>query len=119
MAKTDQMMVKIRYSLLGVIFLMSSCDKFLEVETPDNLVKDEFWQDEGQVHSSLIGLYTSLNSCLDVFQSWGDIRSSLYAPGAGDGFNSNWAEFLRHDIRSEEHTSELQPLLRLSYAVFS
>ncbi|TCS85868.1 putative outer membrane starch-binding protein [Anseongella ginsenosidimutans] len=105
-------MVKIRYSLLGLIFLMSSCDKFLEVETPDNLVKDEFWQDEGQVHSSLMGLYTSLNSCLDVYQSWGDIRSSLYAPGAGDDFNSNRAEFLRHDIYPDNGLVSWSPVYR-------
>ncbi|MFS8615409.1 MAG: RagB/SusD family nutrient uptake outer membrane protein [Solitalea sp.] len=106
------MMVNIRYSLLGLLLVMSSCDQFLEVDTPDNLVKDEFWQDKGQVRSSLMGLYTSLHNCLDVFHSWGDIRSSLYAPGAGDGFNSNRAEFMRHDIYPENGLVSWAPVYR-------
>src|SRR5690606_41394629 len=85
---TRSMMVNIRYCMLGLLIVMSSCDQFLEVDTPDSLVKDEFWQHKGQVRSSLMGLYTSLHNCLDVFHSWCDIRSSLYAPGAGDGINS-------------------------------
>src|SRR3546814_3162612 len=38
------------------------------------------------------------------------------APGTGDGV---WAPFFgRPAYRSEEHTSELQSLMRISYAVF-
>lgn len=84
--------------MLGLMFLASGCDNFLDVDTPDNLVKDEFWQNRDQVYSSLMGIYTSLHSSLNSFHVWGDIRSSLYAPGVGSEFSTNYAQFLQHDI---------------------
>src|SRR3546814_5903189 len=42
----------------------------------------------------------------------GDIELRLEAPGDGD------EKLRRHHARSEEHTSELQSLMRTSYAVF-
>ncbi|ACU04424.1 MULTISPECIES: RagB/SusD family nutrient uptake outer membrane protein [Pedobacter] len=88
----------IKYGLLLLIFLGTGCTKFLDVERPDNLIKDNFWQNRDQVYSSLIGLYTAMNSCVSSFQVWGDSRSSLYAPGIGTEFTSNHAQFLSHDI---------------------
>lgn len=86
----------IKYAFLGIMLILSGCTKFLDVDVPDNLVKDKFWKSREQVYSSLIGLYTSLNSCVRSFQVWGDSRSSLYAPGLT--FTSNHAQFLAHDI---------------------
>ena len=90
---------KIKCGLLGLILFISACDKFLEVGQPDNLVKDEFWQNRDQVQSSLNGLYTSLNNCVNLFQAWGDIRSSLYAPGSQA--TSTHTQFISHDIYTE------------------
>src|SRR5690554_2936335 len=92
------MMIKIKCGLLAWAVLFTSCDKILQVDIPDNLVHDEFWQNRNQVHSSLMGLYTSLNSNLNSFHVWGDLRSSLYAPGSGTSFNNNYGQFLLHDI---------------------
>jgi hypothetical protein len=86
----------IKYGLLGLVLILGGCSKFLDVSPPDNLIKDNFWQNREQVNSSLIGLYTSLGTCVRSFQIWGDIRSSLYAPGVN--FSSNHAQFLNHDI---------------------
>ncbi|NGM61211.1 RagB/SusD family nutrient uptake outer membrane protein [Sphingobacterium sp. SGG-5] len=90
---------KFKYGLLGLILFLSGCEKFLEVGQPDNLIKDEFWQNRDQVQSSLNGLYTSLNSCLNLFQAWGDIRSSLYAPGSQA--SSTHTQFISHDIYTQ------------------
>jgi len=88
----------IKYTFLGIMLILTGCTKFLDVDVPDNLVKDKFWQNREQVYSSLIGLYTSLNSCVRNFQVWGDIRSSLYAPGLSNNFTNSYAQFLGHDI---------------------
>src|SRR3546814_3581343 len=37
---------------------------------------------------------------------------------AGDGFSQRMSQTTGHLSRSEEHTSELQSLMRISYAVF-
>src|SRR3546814_4027338 len=57
-----------------------------------------------------------------------DSRSALYArpvPGLeigsrdfGDGLADDTGAFHGRGVRSEEHTSELQSLMRISYAVF-
>src|SRR3546814_1347903 len=38
--------------------------------------------------------------------------------GAGDGRKADFMHFRQCELRSEEHTSELQSLMRISYAVF-
>src|SRR3546814_3404305 len=47
-----------------------------------------------------MGFYNSLNACFTLHEL----------------NHSHWAQV--HDNRSEEHTSELQSLMRISYAVF-
>ncbi|WP_316811830.1 RagB/SusD family nutrient uptake outer membrane protein [Pedobacter heparinus] len=88
----------IKYAALGTLLILSGCTKFLDVDVPDNLVKDKFWQNREQVYSSLMGLYTSLHTCLGNFQAWGDIRSSLYAPGPSTNFSISHSQFMEHDI---------------------
>jgi len=96
------MTAKIKYCLLIVIITLSvSCNKLLEVDVPDNLVHNEFWQNRNQVFASLMGLYTSVQGNLNSYQVWGDIRSSLYEPGPGDAFTTNHGQFLSHDIYPE------------------
>lgn len=89
---------KIKHALFGMTILLSGCNSFLDVDTPDNLVQDEFWQNRDQVYSSLMGIYTSLNSSLNSLHVWGDIRSSFYAPGDGTEFTNDYSQFLSHDI---------------------
>ncbi|WP_316767654.1 RagB/SusD family nutrient uptake outer membrane protein [Pedobacter frigiditerrae] len=96
-----KVLYKIKYMFLGLLLITSGCSKFLDVQAPDNLVKDQFWQNREQVYSSLMGLYTSLNSCVRNFQVWGDSRSSLYAPGLAANFTSSYSQFLSQDIYTD------------------
>src|SRR3546814_7968550 len=50
-------------------------------------------------------------------QTWFDQRAGVTRQG-GDGGEGPDALVLRVAVRSEEHTSELQSLMRISYAVF-
>lgn len=54
---------------------------FLDVDIPDNLVKDDYWKNKEQANSALMGVYTSLHNNLTQFIKWGDIRSELYLMG--------------------------------------
>lgn len=89
---------KIKFGLISLVILFSSCNDFLDVDRPDNLVKDEFWQNRDQVYSSLMGIYTSLHNSIDDLHIWGDIRSSFYAPGKSTSFTNEYAQFLQQDI---------------------
>lgn len=84
----------------------ASCS-ILDVDIPDNLIKDEYWQTKDQVEASLAGVYTSLNSSITQFIKWGDLRSEIYTIGTNeiasddqlisqdiftDNANANWAQ---------------------------
>jgi len=103
-----------KYGILGLLFILLtvSCDDILEVDVPDNLVHDEFWQNRDQVYSSLIGLYTSLNGNINTYHVWGDLRSSLYAPGTGDSYTSSYGQFLLHDIYPDNSLLSWAPIYR-------
>lgn len=83
--------------VLSTLFFWG-CDKFLNVEVPDNLVHDEYWQNREQVLASRNGMYAALHNNINIFQVWGDIRSSLYTPGPGESFTSDYRQFMVHDI---------------------
>ncbi|MBE8721108.1 RagB/SusD family nutrient uptake outer membrane protein [Sphingobacterium pedocola] len=88
----------LKYLLLLSSFTYMSCDKFLEVDVPDNLVHDEYWQNREQVLASRNGMYSALHNNLNLFHVWGDIRSSLYTPGPGTSFSGDYRQFMVHDI---------------------
>src|SRR3546814_9363450 len=46
-----------------------------------------------------------------------DPRANAFAPGMQEAVRRSMAEIM--GLRSEEHTSEIQSLMRISYAVFS
>lgn len=68
--------------LLFVLFFggLQGCS-FLDVDIPDNLVKDDYWKNKEQANAALMGVYTSLHDNLTQFIKWGDIRSELYLMG--------------------------------------
>ncbi|MFC3196843.1 RagB/SusD family nutrient uptake outer membrane protein [Parapedobacter deserti] len=92
-------MANLKYSILGLFLLFTtSCDKILDVDVPDNLVHDEFWQNRDQVYAALMGMYSSMHDAMNSYHVWGDVRSSLYAPGSGDAYNASYGQLMQHDI---------------------
>src|SRR3546814_5774258 len=53
---------------------------------------------------------------LDVFYELRDVPGLKKKPSTSELLD--WLKLLLHEDRSEEHTSELQSLMRISYAVF-
>src|SRR3546814_10062463 len=60
---------------------------------------------------------TVLNLCINVLQEF-PLQWCGLPPGAVSDANRNARIWQRRTYRSEEHTSELQSLMRSSYAVF-
>lgn len=87
-----------KYLIVFIACTLCACDRFLDVEVPDNLVHDEYWQNREQVLASRNGMYAALHNNINIFQVWGDIRSSLYTPGPGDSFTNDYRQFMAQDI---------------------
>ena len=65
-----------------------SCSSFLDMDIPDELPDDEFWQERSQVESARNGVYTQLGNCVTYFMAWGDVRSGLYAYSGQNNTNA-------------------------------
>src|SRR3546814_9169807 len=59
-----------------------------------------------------------LSCCQSVGERCELSGQAVYRPGAAYLFSGNWLCPVPDPVRSEEHTSELQSLMRISYAVF-
>src|SRR3546814_10772943 len=60
-----------------------------------------------------------IGMALEIFKDFGELRRNQRPPSelAVDRYVDQRARFLGIEVRSEEHTSELQSLMRISYAV--
>src|SRR3546814_3955964 len=67
-----------------------------------HLILEQFAQRFNQLHVHAVGKAANIMMALDRYR---------WPAGKADAFNDIW-------VRSEEHTSELQSLMRISYAVF-
>ena len=58
------------------VVLMTSCEDWLELSPEDNVIKQEFWKSEQQVHSFTMGLYGKLmdESLTQRLFYWGELR---------------------------------------------
>ncbi len=58
------------------LILFVSCDDWLELEPEDNVIQQEFWKSEQQVHSFTIGLYGKLleESLAERLFYWSELR---------------------------------------------
>ena len=88
-------MKKLIYIFSLIVGGFASCS-ILDVDIPDNLIKDEYWQTKDQVEASLAGVYTSLNSSITQFIKWGDLRSEIYTFGSNESTSDD--QFITQDI---------------------
>lgn len=83
--------------LLLVAWTGMSCSNFLDMDIPDVLPDDEFWQSRAQVESARNGVYTQLGNCVTYFMHWGDVRCGLYAYASAN--NNTYAhQFIQQEL---------------------
>ena len=76
--------------VLLVIISGTSCNKYLELQPQDGIIRQEFWKTKEQVQSAVIGCYASLlasptgnRSLSEMLFLWGELRGDMLAPGIG------------------------------------
>lgn len=113
------------YLIVTVILTgSSSCQKYLELQPQDGIIKEEFWKTKEQVQASVIGIYSSMMeyssgsynsqnyipSMAELFFVWGESRADNVATATASSFddialttmniqptnvNANWRPFYR------------------------
>jgi len=72
-------------ALLGASF--TSCNDFLNLDPLNDIVLENFWTNEADVESVLLGAYSALESsdCLQRMVVWGEMRSDNMVEGSSAG----------------------------------
>src|SRR3546814_985250 len=76
----------------------------------------ELWRAKKHLEGVGVKFTPGLNEDLGATMVWGTQQTNLFPGATVDGVFGMW--YGKGPGRSEEHTSELQSLMRLSYAVF-
>jgi hypothetical protein len=126
MIKNMRQMKKAFIYLMGTVILAgsSSCNKYLELQPQDGIIKEEFWKTKEQVQASVIGIYSSMMeyssggynsqgyipSMAELFFVWGESRADNVSTATASSFddialttmnvqptnvNANWRPFYR------------------------
>ena len=72
------------------ITLLTSCNKYLELQPQDGLIRQEYWKTKEQVQAAVLGCYGSLlasptgnRTLSETLFLWGELRADMVAPGNG------------------------------------
>ncbi|MEJ6979476.1 RagB/SusD family nutrient uptake outer membrane protein [Pedobacter sp. P351] len=75
------MIKNIIYKITIVLFIISSssCNKWLELEPQDGLIRQEYWKTKEQVESAVLGSYVYMaeNSVVNQLWRWSEIRGDM------------------------------------------
>lgn len=85
------------FTVALVLSVVQGCSGFLEVDYPNEITQENFWQDKSQVDTELHGLYSSIQTNAVTLFLWGDLRSALYA--RGNHISGSALDFIKQDIR--------------------
>jgi hypothetical protein len=67
---------KIAIILLSVFFL-TSCSGWLTLEPENDLIKDEYWKNKGDVQATLAGAYNAMAANVSFMLLWGELRGDM------------------------------------------
>lgn len=97
-------MNRLKYTLIGLVTVLllglQGCNSFLNVEIPDQLLKEDYWRTRDQVEAALNGVYVKLGDNIYRFMIWGDVRSDIY-----DSDNNTILNIIKQDIRTTNSTA--------------
>jgi hypothetical protein len=77
--------IKSLIALLLIIFGTTSCNKYLDLQPQDGIIRQEFWKTKEQLAAAVNGCYASLLSdpLVENLFIWGELRGDMLAAGTG------------------------------------
>lgn len=65
--------------ITSIIFAICSCSDWLDLEPQNSVIEKDFWQSKEDVHSIVIGIYSSMlgEDIMDKMIKWGEIRADM------------------------------------------
>lgn len=87
-------------AILGFALGLESCSDFLEVESLNEIVLENFWQEENDVENVVAGCYSALQSSavIERMMAWGEFRSDNIVAGLNTESNVDLQNLLKETI---------------------
>ncbi|WP_407431178.1 RagB/SusD family nutrient uptake outer membrane protein, partial [Arcticibacter sp.] len=74
---------KLILALTAVVFMLSACDKYLDLRPEDGVVRQEFWKTKEQVDAAVNGCYAAMLNpkVTENLFLWGELRGDMVVLG--------------------------------------
>ncbi|MCU0462216.1 MAG: RagB/SusD family nutrient uptake outer membrane protein [Bacteroidales bacterium] len=73
-------MVKFYYKIAAIflsVIVLTGCSEWLTLEPENDLIKDEYWKNKGDIEATLAGGYSALSQNVSYLLLWGELRGDL------------------------------------------
>jgi hypothetical protein len=101
--KNDKKMKKIVFFILcPLLFSLSACSDFLEIEPLETIVLDKFWNEEADVENVVAECYSSMQSqaVIERMMAWGEFRSDNVVGGTNAENNKDLSNIFKENINA-------------------
>ncbi len=70
--------------ILSSIVLVSSCDKWLDVQPEDGVVRERYWKTKEEVRAAVLGCYSQMldSKMMQQYFVWGELRAEMAMPAS-------------------------------------
>jgi hypothetical protein len=84
----------------SLLFSVSACSDFLEIEPKEIIVQGKFWNEEADVENVVAGCYASMQSqaVIDRMMAWGEFRSDNIVGGTNIESNLDLSNIFKENI---------------------
>jgi len=63
--------------LIGLLSMVTACEKWLDLIPPQGLIREEFWQAKEDVHAVIMGAYETFAGMDDLLFKFGELRADM------------------------------------------
>ncbi len=84
--------------IVSIVLTLCSCTDWLDLDPNDSVVKQEFWRNKEDVHSAVIGVYTSMlnDALMSKMIYWGELRGDMMT--ASTSANARVSNIIKGEI---------------------
>ncbi len=75
-------MLNHRFWIVSLLFGLSACSDWLQLEPESDLTREEFWRSQGDVEAAVGGAYKELAGTVTNCFKWGELRGDILVPGS-------------------------------------
>ena len=90
------------FIIFSLLFSVSACSDFLEIEPLETIVLEKFWNEETDVENVVAGCYSDMQSqaVIERMMAWGEFRSDNVVGGTGIENNLNLSNIFKENINA-------------------